>query len=101
MKTELPQDAYKSGALGRSDDSYKSGRGAQFNTGNRFLANSLSREHIEGIDDWEDQGPPTQYIEQEAKSIVNFVDSPYIAMPATSTNTGDTAPALISKAGSW
>jgi DNA repair photolyase len=80
MKTELPQDAYKSGALGKSDDSYKSGRGAQFNTGNRFLANSLSREHIEGIDDWEDQGPPTQYIEQESKSIVNFVDSPDLSM---------------------
>ena len=34
-----------------SGDSYKKGRGAQFNPKNRFLKNERVKEHIEGIDD--------------------------------------------------
>jgi DNA repair photolyase len=60
---------------------YHKGRGAQFNTKNRFLKNELTQEHTTGIDDWEKTVLPTQYIEQESKSIVNTVDSPDIPMP--------------------
>lgn len=59
---------------------YLRGRGAQFNTRNRFQKDERVREHIEGIDDWEDADYPTQYLEQEAKSIVNKVDSPDLNM---------------------
>ncbi len=59
---------------------YLKGRGAQINTANRFLKNTTVREHIEGIDDWTDANVATQYLEQEAKSIVNKVDSPDVGM---------------------
>ncbi len=59
---------------------YLQGRGAQFNTKNRFLKNEITREHIEGIDDWTDENSPTQYLEQESKTIVNKVDSPDLRM---------------------
>ena len=57
-------------------DTYKKGRGAQFNTKNKFITNELTREHIEGIDDWEEKEVPTQYIEVFPKSIVKKVESP-------------------------
>src|SRR6478735_4556052 len=59
---------------------YKKGRGAQINTRNKFLRNENTRENVEAIDDWTDTNAPTQYIEQEAKSIVNKVDSPDVGM---------------------
>ncbi len=59
---------------------YLEGRGAQFNTKNKFLKNEITREHIEGIDDWTDENTPTQYLEQESKTIVNKVDSPDLRM---------------------
>ena len=34
---------------------YHAGRGAQFNTKNKFLVNEITKEHIEGIDDWEEK----------------------------------------------
>ncbi|RYF77379.1 MAG: radical SAM protein, partial [Chitinophagaceae bacterium] len=34
-------------------DTYKHGRGAQYNTKNRFITHETTREHIEGIDEWE------------------------------------------------
>ena len=61
-------------------NTYLKGRGAQINTKNRFLKNETTREHIEGIDDWTEANEATQYIEQEAKSIVNKVDSPDVGM---------------------
>jgi len=61
-------------------NTYLKGRGAQINTKNRFLKNEKTREHIEGIDDWTEANEATQYIEQEAKSIVNKVDSPDVGM---------------------
>jgi DNA repair photolyase len=60
--------------------SYLAGRGAQFNTKNKFLKDRQVKEHVEGIDDWEVANPNTQYIEQEVKSIVNKVDSPDLSM---------------------
>jgi DNA repair photolyase len=61
-------------------DSYLYGRGAQLNTHNRFLQHRQVQEHPEGIDDWIVANPATQYIEQEAKSIVNKIESPDIGM---------------------
>ncbi|MDP4251562.1 MAG: PA0069 family radical SAM protein [Bacteroidota bacterium] len=61
-------------------DQYLKGRGAQINTRNRFLRDEVSKEHVEGIDDWTETNVATQYIEQESKSIVNKVDSPDVGM---------------------
>jgi DNA repair photolyase len=60
--------------------SYLKGRGAQFNTKNKFLKNEKVREHVEGIDDWTEPNPATQYLIDNAKSIVNKVDSPDVGM---------------------
>ena len=59
---------------------YLKGRGAQFNPKNRFLANEKTKEHIESIDDWEESNVETQYLEENAKAIVNKVDSPDLSM---------------------
>ena len=59
---------------------YLKGRGAQLNTPNRFLKNEKVREHIEAIDDWSDPNVATQFIDVDAKSIVNKVDSPDLSM---------------------
>ena len=91
MSTSLPQDNYKAQpAKNKSADelsnnkgvnqSYLTGRGAQFNTQNRFLKNETTREYIEGIDEWEEENVKTVYLEQESKSIVNKVDSPDVGM---------------------
>jgi DNA repair photolyase len=60
--------------------SYLQGRGAQINTKNRFLKDETTREHIEGIDVWEESNVPTVYLEQESKTIVNKVESPDVGM---------------------
>lgn len=62
------------------DNDYLKGRGAQFNTKNKFIAHEIIREHSEAIDDWELSNPKTQYIDVTAKSIVNKVDSPDVGM---------------------
>lgn len=59
---------------------YLKGRGAQINTKNRFLKTEQVREHIEAIDDWSEPNIATQFIEVDAKSIVNKVDSPDLSM---------------------
>jgi DNA repair photolyase len=61
-------------------DNFIHGRGAQINTKNRFLKDEISKEHVEAIDDWEEANVPTQYLEQESKTIVNKVDSPDVGM---------------------
>lgn len=61
-------------------ETYKKGRGAQINTRNRFLSGEVVKEHAEGIDDWGEESPATQFIEVEAKSLVNKVDSPDVGM---------------------
>src|SRR3982750_132187 len=61
-------------------DTYKKGRGAQFNTKNKFIKNEVTREHIEGIDEWIEPDIQTQYIEVFPKTIVNKVDSPDVGM---------------------
>jgi len=71
--------------LGGEGTPYLQGRGAQINTKNRFLKEETTREHIEGIDvpitiGREENNPPTQYLEQESKTIVNKVESPDVGM---------------------
>ena len=61
-------------------DDYKYGRGAQLNTANKFLKNSLAKEHPEGIDDWEEANHKTTYIMGSSKTIANKVDSPDVGM---------------------
>ena len=50
-------------------DTYKKGRGAQFNTKNKFITNEITREHVEGIDEWEEEEIATQYIEVFPKFV--------------------------------
>jgi DNA repair photolyase len=59
---------------------YLKGRGAQFNPKNRFLQHERVREHVEGIDDWTTPNTATIYLEDQAKSIVNKVESPDVGM---------------------
>jgi DNA repair photolyase len=59
---------------------YIRGRGAQINTKNKFHKDELVKEHIEAIDEWTEKNEETKYIEQEARSIVNKVDSPDVGM---------------------
>lgn len=81
MPKKLPQDHYKIAAAKKEEsDQYLQGRGAQFNTKNRFLRDERSREQVEAIDDWTEKNSPTQYLEQMAKTIVNKVDSPDVGM---------------------
>ena len=65
-----------------SDDNsnYLHGRGAQFNTKNRFQKTEKTREHIESVDDWSDENIPTTYLEQESKTIVNKIESKDVGM---------------------
>jgi DNA repair photolyase len=59
---------------------YIKGRGAQMNTKNKFHKNEAVKEHIEAIDEWTVSNEDTTYIEQEAKSIVNKIESPDVGM---------------------
>ena len=63
-----------------NQDNYINGRGAQFNTSNKFLKNSLAKEHPEGIDDWEEPNSKTTFIIGKSKSVVNKVESPDVGM---------------------
>jgi DNA repair photolyase len=81
MSNKLQQDHFKVTARNKEEaEQYLHGRGAQINTKNRFLKDERVREHVEAIDEWTESNPATQYIEQEAKSIVNKVDSPDVGM---------------------
>ncbi|MDE1191011.1 MAG: PA0069 family radical SAM protein [Arachidicoccus sp.] len=62
------------------EEKYFKGRGAQINTKNRFSKTEQVREHVEGIDDWSEPNIATQFIDVDAKSIVNKVDSPDLSM---------------------
>ena len=80
---KLKQDHFKVSIKKENEEqpaNYLAGRGAQFNTKNRFLKDEKTREHIEGIDDWEVSNIPTQYLEQESKTIVNKVESKDVGM---------------------
>ncbi len=81
MEKKLQQDHHKIVAAPREEGrTYHQGRGAQFNTTNRFVKNEITREHSEGVDDWEETNIATSYLEQEAKSIVNKIESADVGM---------------------
>lgn len=81
MKKQLKQDHFKVSRQKQEEgNEYLSGRGAQFNTTNRFLKNQQVKEEIEAIDEWHNANVSTQYIEQQVKSIVNKVESPDLGM---------------------
>jgi DNA repair photolyase len=67
-----------------SDEVIK-GRGAQVNTKNKFLDRELVTEHIEGIDEALEENPKTTFYFENAKKIVNKVESPDVG-PAFSMN---------------
>lgn len=55
-------------------------RGAQHNPDNRFLTHSRGIVHQEAIDDWEEKQEATIFLEEQAKTLVNKVDSPDVGM---------------------
>ncbi len=73
---ELP----KSIDLSPANNELIKGRGAQFNTKNKFLKNERVKEHVEGIDDFTEPNLATQYLDDNAKGLVNKVDSPDVGM---------------------
>lgn len=54
------------------------GRGAQYNTHNRFSQSSYVQEHIEGIDEPLEANPQRQLIYEHPKNIISKSDSPDI-----------------------
>src|SRR6187551_986872 len=81
MSEKLKQDHYKVKVKDQEENSqYLQGRGAQINTKNKFLKIEKTKENVEAIDDWEESNVPTQYLEQESKTIVNKVESPDVGM---------------------
>ena len=58
------------------DEDYFKGRGAQIKTGNKFLKAEYVTDHIEGLDEALLENPKTQIFEENAKKILNRVDSP-------------------------
>ena len=81
MIEKLKQDHHKVTASAKNEQQqYVNGRGAQFNTKNRFLKTEQAKTHVEGIDDWEEGNAATQYIENHSKTIVNKVESPDVGM---------------------
>ncbi len=56
------------------------GRGAQANVSNIFFKQHYSRDIVEGIDEWEEEKPQTQFTIVHPKSFVNKVDSPDVGM---------------------
>ena len=64
-----------------SDDTYYKGRGAQIKTENRFLKGQVVAHHIEGLDEpLMAEGPKTQVFYENARKIVNKVESPDLSM---------------------
>ncbi|MFM7486157.1 MAG: radical SAM protein, partial [Cytophagales bacterium] len=55
---------------------YFKGRGAQIKIENKFLKAQYVMEHIEGLDEPLLENPSTQIFQENAKKILNRVDSP-------------------------
>lgn len=56
------------------------GRGAQKQVKNRFLMHEYVHEHLEGIDEYDEEAPLTKHIPIYPKTIVNKVESPDVRM---------------------
>ncbi|MFC3417817.1 PA0069 family radical SAM protein [Algoriphagus hitonicola] len=59
---------------------YFKGRGAQIQSGNRFLQNQIVQEHMEGLDEEMIENPKTEVRIDHPKSIVNPIKSPDLGM---------------------
>lgn len=57
-------------------DDYFKGRGAQIKTQNKFLKGQYVQEHVEGLDEPLLENPLTQIFHENAKKLVNRIDSP-------------------------
>jgi DNA repair photolyase len=64
----------------KANDRFEKGRGAQYNPKNRFLKGEYVQEHVESIDDWEQEKRTTEYIYDDSKTLVNTVTSPDVGM---------------------
>ncbi len=56
------------------------GRGAQIQVKNRFLKHEYVQEHLEAIDEFDEEAPRSKYIPIFPKTIVNKVESPDVGM---------------------
>lgn len=56
------------------------GRGAQKQLKNRFLMHEYVQEHLEGIDEFDEEAPKSKYVPIFPKTIVNKVESPDVGM---------------------
>lgn len=56
------------------------GRGAQKQLKNRFLMHEYVQEHLEGIDEFDEDAPRSKYLPIFPKTIVNKVESPDVGM---------------------
>ena len=65
--------------MAEEQEDYFKGRGAQIKTGNKFLKAHYVTEHIEGLDEPLLSAPTTQIFYENAKKIVNKVESPDLA----------------------
>lgn len=63
-----------------ANERFDKGRGAQFNPKNRFLKGEYIQEHVEAIDDWEQEERKTEYIVDDSRTLVNEVTSPDVGM---------------------
>lgn len=64
----------------KANHRHDKGRGAQYNPKNQYLKNEYVQEHIEGIDDWEQEKRHTEYIYDDSRTLVNKVTSPDVGM---------------------
>lgn len=74
----LKQDHHK--VMPAATQGQHAGRGAQFNTPNKFMKHNKAQMHTEAIDDWEHVHTKTQYITMHSKTIVNKVESKDVGM---------------------
>ncbi|MFN7603733.1 MAG: radical SAM protein, partial [Bacteroidota bacterium] len=58
------------------EEDYLKGRGAQIKTENKFLKAHYVAQHIEGLDEPLLENPHTQIFQENARKILNRVDSP-------------------------
>lgn len=64
----------------QSNERFEKGRGAQYNPKNRFLKGAYVQEHVEAIDEWEEEERKTEYIIDDSRTLVNEVKSPDVGM---------------------
>lgn len=64
----------------QADERMEKGRGAQYNPKNKFLKGEYVQEHVEAIDEWEEEKRNTEYIFDNSKTLVNKVTSPDVGM---------------------